>query len=225
MAPDNEPLIENDNVRDSGRGASCLLASTKPLTSWSRATKNLKASATARQPEPEAELAEGEPAEQSDDAPDEIYGEFIGGTAEEAGVDFSDMSDATPKVGSCWTTTTTSLSNAGFSRNMVDNYLSGLQYNAAAGRCAGAQQVMQIKTEFGGAEEYDRMIQWAAENLEAERDCWRLTARCFSDINQTALQLLASTPQYTASELASSRACWWSLLSAAKAASSSQRPR
>ena len=60
------------------------------------------------------------------------------------------------------------LEKAGFSRNMVDNYLAGLQYNAAQDSALNAQQVSQIKTEFGGAEEYDAMTTWAAENMEPD---------------------------------------------------------
>jgi len=162
MAPDNEAtLTENDNVEIQGE-EQLLAGKYKTVDELVKGYKELE-SQQGKADELETELAEGE--EQS---AKEIYGEFIGGRLEEAGIDFSDMSSRYAESGMLQDEDYGELEKAGFSRNMVDNYLAGLQYNAAQDSALNAQQVSQIKTEFGGAEEYDAMTTWAAENMEAD---------------------------------------------------------
>ncbi len=162
MAPDNEAtLTENDNVEIQGE-EQLLAGKYKTVDELVKGYKELE-SQQGRADESETELAEGE--EQS---AKEIYGEFIGGRLEEAGIDFSDMSSRYAESGMLQDEDYGELEKAGFSRNMVDNYLAGLQYNAAQESALNAQQVSQIKTEFGGAEQYDAMTTWAAENMEPD---------------------------------------------------------
>ena len=94
------------------------------------------------------------------------------------------------------------LEKAGFSRNMkVDNYLAGLQYNVAQDSALNAQQVSQIKTEFGGAEEYDAMTTWAAENMEADEiAAFNRIVQGSNDGAQIRLAIAGLYAQYTASE-------------------------
>jgi hypothetical protein len=60
------------------------------------------------------------------------------------------------------------LAEAGFSRDMVDAYLSGLQYKAAQDTALSVKEVASIKESLGGEAEYNKMIQWAGDNLSPE---------------------------------------------------------
>ena len=125
MAPDEQAtLTENDNVEIQGE-EQLLAGKYKTVEELVKGYKELE-SQQGRADEPETELAEGE--EQS---AKEIYGEFIGGRLEEAGIDFGDMSSRYAESGMLQDEDYGELEKAGFSRNMVDNYLAGLQYNAA----------------------------------------------------------------------------------------------
>ena len=195
MAPDNEAtLTENDNVEIQGE-EQLLAGKYKTVDELVKGYKELE-SQQGRADEPETELAEGE--EQS---AKEIYGEFIGGRLEEAGIDFNDMSSRYAESGMLQDDDYGELEKAGFSRNMVDNYLAGLQYNAAQDSALNAQQVSQIKTEFGGAEEYDAMTAWAAENMEADEiAAFNRIVQGSNDGAQIRLAIAGLYAQYTASE-------------------------
>ena len=195
MAPDNEvTLTENDNVEIQGE-EQLLAGKYKTVDELVKGYKELE-SQQGRADEPETELAEGE--EQS---AKEIYGEFIGGRLEEAGIDFNDMSSRYAESGMLQDEDYGELEKAGFSRNMVDNYLAGLQYNAAQDSALNAQQVSQIKTEFGGAEEYDAMTTWAAENMEADEiAAFNRIVQGSNDGAQIRLAIAGLYAQYTASE-------------------------
>ena len=195
MAPDNEAtLTENDNVEIQGE-EQLLAGKYKTVDELVKGYKELE-SQQGRADEPETELAEGE--EQS---AKEIYGEFIGGRLEEAGIDFNDMSSRYAESGMLQDEDYGELEKAGFSRNMVDNYLAGLQYNAAQDSALNAQQVSQIKTEFGGAEQYDAMTTWAAENMEPDEiAAFNRIVQGSNDGAQIRLAIAGLYAQYTASE-------------------------
>ena len=195
MAPDNEAtLTENDNVEIQGE-EQLLAGKYKTVDELVKGYKELE-SQQGKADEQETELAEGE--EQS---AKEIYGEFIGGRLEEAGIDFNDMSSRYAESGMLQDEDYGELEKAGFSRNMVDNYLAGLQYNAAQDSALNAQQVSQIKTEFGGAEEYDAMTAWAAENMEADEiAAFNRIVQGSNDGAQIRLAIAGLYAQYTASE-------------------------
>ena len=195
MAPDNEAtLTENDNVEIQGE-EQLLAGKYKTVDELVKGYKELE-SQQGRADEPETELAEGE--EQS---AKEIYGEFIGGRLEEAGIDFNDMSSRYAESGMLQDEDYGELEKAGFSRNMVDNYLAGLQYNAAQDSALNAQQVSQIKTEFGGHEQYDAMTTWAAENMEADEiAAFNRIVQGSNDGAQIRLAIAGLYAQYTASE-------------------------
>ena len=195
MAPDNEAtLTENDNVEIQGE-EQLLAGKYKTVDELVKGYKELE-SQQGRADEPETELAEGE--EQS---AKEIYGEFIGGRLEEAGIDFNDMSSRYAESGMLQDEDYGELEKAGFSRNMVDNYLAGLQYNAAQDSALNAQQVSQIKTEFGGQEQYDAMTTWAAENMEADEiAAFNRIVQGSNDGAQIRLAIAGLYAQYTASE-------------------------
>ena len=195
MAPDDQAtLTENDNVEIQGE-EQLLAGKYKTVEELVKGYKELE-SQQGRADESGTELAEGE--EQS---AKEIYGEFIGGRLEEAGIDFNDMSSRYAESGMLQDEDYGELEKAGFSRNMVDNYLAGLQYNAAQDSALNAQQVSQIKTEFGGAEEYDAMTTWAAENMEADEiAAFNRIVQGSNDGAQIRLAIAGLYAQYTASE-------------------------
>ena len=60
----------------------------------------------------------------------------------------------------------TSLEGAGFTKDMVEAYLDGVQYRQAQDSELAAKEVTSIKQEFGGEKVYDEMLTWAAGNLD-----------------------------------------------------------
>lgn len=129
--------------------------------------KNETAETTEAEVETETETEAETETEVSDD-PKEIYGDFIGGRFEENGIDFQDMNKRWQETGQLSEEDYGELENAGFSKDMVDAYLSGVQYKAAQDTELATKEVMEIKKEFGGEKEYDAMLQWAGQNLEQE---------------------------------------------------------
>lgn len=113
--------------------------------------------------EPEAPEAE-EPAGSAR----EIYGDVIGGKLDEAGIDFGDMNTRWQKSGTLESDDYDQLAEAGFSRDMVDAYLSGLQYKAAQDTALTTKEVTSIKASLGGEAEYSKMIEWAGSNLSPD---------------------------------------------------------
>ena len=107
------------------------------------------------------------------------------------------------------------LGNAGFGRDMVDAYLSGLQFQQSQDSALAAQQVMQIKSEFGGEQAYQDMIQWAGENLsEGEQKAFNKSIASSED--QSALQLLAAEPLFI-TDWRRAVSCWRSSRSSSEA--------
>ena len=114
--------------------------------------------------EAEAEDKEDEPAGDAR----EIYGDLIGGKLEEAQINFQDMNVRWQQTGTLEAGDYEQLAEAGFNRDMVDAYLSGLQYKAAQDTALSVKEVTSIKESLGGEAEYNKMIQWAGANLPPE---------------------------------------------------------
>lgn len=120
--------------------------------------------------EPEVEEQEEQPPVQS---AREIYGDVVGSKLEEAGVDYQSMSDRWAQNGQLGDEDYSQLQEAGFSREMVDAYLQGLNYQATKDNQLAAQEVAAIRQEYGGDAQYTAMIEWAAGNLsKAEVDAF-----------------------------------------------------
>jgi len=142
------------------------------------------------EPEPKAE-SESEPESESDtettgDAK-EIYGEFIGSRFEEAGIDFGGMNDRWQQTGKLTQDDYTALDGAGFNKEMVDAYLEGVQFKATQDSQLAAQQVLDIKQEFGGEKAYDDMIAWASTALtDGEKAAFDRSIRT-TDLDQIKL--------------------------------------
>jgi hypothetical protein len=98
----------------------------------------------------------------------EIYGDLIGGKLDEAGIDFGDMNTRWQQSGTLEPGDYDQLAEAGFSRDMVDAYLSGLQYKAAQDTALTTKEVTSIKASLGGEAEYTKMIEWAGNNLSPD---------------------------------------------------------
>ena len=96
----------------------------------------------------------------------EIYGEYIGSRLDEAGVDYQGMNTRWQETGQLTEEDYTSLEGAGFTKDMVEAYLDGVQYRAAQDSELAAKEVTAIKQEFGGEKVYDEMLTWAAGNLD-----------------------------------------------------------
>ena len=98
----------------------------------------------------------------------EIYGDLIGGKLDDAGIDFQDMNVRWQQSGTLEAGDYDQLAEAGFNKDMVDAYLSGLQYKAAQDTALSVKEVTSIKESLGGETEYNKMIQWAGANLPPE---------------------------------------------------------
>jgi len=96
----------------------------------------------------------------------EIYGEYIGSRLDEAGVDYQGMNTKWQETGKLDDDDYKALEGAGFSKDMVEAYLDGVQYRAEQDSQLAAKEVAAIKNEFGGEQVYTEMIQWAAANLD-----------------------------------------------------------
>jgi hypothetical protein len=119
-----------------------------------------------------ADDSEAESEDEENDKPDgnarEIYGDLIGGKLEEAGINFQEMNVRWQQTGTLEAGDYDQLAEAGFNRDMVDAYLSGLQYKQTQDTALTVKEVASIKQSLGGEAEYNKMIQWAASNLSAE---------------------------------------------------------
>ena len=96
----------------------------------------------------------------------EIYGEYIGSRLDEAGVDYQGMNTKWQETGQLEDDDYKALEGAGFSKDMVEAYLDGVQYRAEQDSQLAAKEVAAIKNEFGGEQVYTEMITWAAANLD-----------------------------------------------------------
>ena len=136
-------------------------------------------------PEPESKGEEGE-TEATGDAK-EIYGDFIGSRFEEAGIDFDGMNSRWQETGQLTEDDYKALNEAGFNQQVVDAYLEGVQFKATQDSQLAAQQVLEIKQEFGGEKAYDDMIAWAATALtEGEKGAFDRAIKT-TDIDQIKL--------------------------------------
>lgn len=85
------------------------------------------------------------------------------------GHDMGKFAQEYEKEGKLSDTSYKELADAGFSRELVDAYIDGVQRSAEAsgGELAG-KEVDAILQEVGGQEEYDKVMQWAVTHLTEE---------------------------------------------------------
>ena len=176
LSPENEEMLKpsDEEGEEAEDGEQQLLAgkykSVEELEkAYQEAQRKLSQRGQAAEPEAEAEEASDSEQEkpQAGNAK-EIYGEFIGSRLEEHDIDFSDMNTRWQQSGELTSDDYDKLSDAGFTREMVDAYLSGLQYKAVQDTALTVKEITAIKQEYGGEKGYADMLQWAADNLSEE---------------------------------------------------------
>jgi hypothetical protein len=171
LSTENEEMLAA-MAGESEEPAELLAGKYKSVQDLEQAYKELQAKLSRGEtiPPEEGEAdAEAEDDAEEEEAPAgnarEIYGDLIGGKLDEAGIDFGDMNTRWQKSGTLESEDYDQLAEAGFSRDMVDAYLSGLQYKAAQDTALTTKEVTSIKASLGGEAEYNKMIEWAGSNL------------------------------------------------------------
>jgi len=176
LSPENEEMLAAMAGEDDKEGE-LLAGKYKSVEDLEKAYKELQTKLSrgeSADPAPEDSSAtdddDGE--SESEDKPEgnarELYGDLIGGKLEEAQIDFQDMNVRWQQTGTLEAGDYEQLAEAGFNRDMVDAYLSGLQYKQAQDTALSVKEVASIKESLGGEAEYSKMIEWAASNLSAD---------------------------------------------------------
>ena len=178
LSPQNEEMLAALASEGEDKPAELLAGKYKSVEDLEKAYKELQAKLSRGQSTaPEAEDSDAaddqdDGDEEQDDKPAgdarEIYGDLIGGKLDDAGIDFQDMNVRWQQSGTLESGDYDQLAEAGFNRDMVDAYLSGLQYKATQDTALSVKEVASIKESLGGEAEYNKMIQWAGENLAPE---------------------------------------------------------
>ena len=200
---DQAQLSPDDKVELQGEEPRLLAGKYKSPEDLEKAYKELESKLGQSKPEaPEADEVEAtddevEQVEAEAGDAKEIYGEYIGSRLEEAGIDFGDMNTRWQQTGELSEADYGELEGAGFTRQMVDAYLAGLQYTATQDNELAAQQISGIKSQYGGEEGYAAMTQWAAENLsETEIGAFNKLVNT-KDPDQARLAVAGLYSQYT----------------------------
>ena len=176
LSPENEEMLAAMAGEDDKEGE-LLAGKYKSVEDLEKAYKELQTKLSrgeSADPAPEDSSAtdddDGE--SESEDKPEgnarELYGDLIGGKLEEAQINFQDMNVRWQQTGTLEAGDYEQLAEAGFNRDMVDAYLSGLQYKQAQDTALSVKEVASIKESLGGEAEYSKMIEWAASNLSAD---------------------------------------------------------
>jgi len=180
LSPENEEMLAALASDGDEKPAELLAGKYKSVEDLEKAYKELqtklsRGQSTAPEAEDDDAAEDDDETDSSDDETDkpagdarEIYGDLIGGKLDEAGIDFQDMNVRWQQSGTLESEDYDQLAEAGFNRDMVDAYLSGLQYKAAQDTALSVKEVASIKESLGGEAEYSKMIQWAGDNLTPE---------------------------------------------------------
>ena len=91
-----------------------------------------------------------------------------------------------------------SLQGAGFSRDMVESYLDGLQYRATKDNELSVQQATDLQNEYGGAERYKEMVTWAGQNFNEQERAAYDKAMKSTDVNYVKLAVDGLQARYIA---------------------------
>ena len=175
LSPENEEMLAALAGEGEDKPAELLAGKYKSVEDLEKAYKELQAKLSrgeSTKPEAEDDSTADDQAADDEDKPDgdarEIYGDLIGGKLDDAGIDFQDMNVRWQQSGTLESGDYDQLAEAGFNKDMVDAYLSGLQYKAAQDTALSVKEVTSIKESLGGEAEYNKMIQWAGANLPPE---------------------------------------------------------
>ena len=175
LSPENEEMLAALAGEEEDKPAELLAGKYKSVEDLEKAYKELQTKLSrgeSTKPEAEDDSTADDQAADDEDKPDgdarEIYGDLIGGKLDEAGIDFQEMNVRWQQSGTLEAGDYDQLAEAGFNKDMVDAYLSGLQYKAAQDTALSVKEVTSIKESLGGEAEYNKMIQWAGANLPPE---------------------------------------------------------
>ena len=175
LSPENEEMLAALAGEGEDKPAELLAGKYKSVEDLEKAYKELQTKLSrgeSTKPETEDDSTADDQAADDEDKPDgdarEIYGDLIGGKLDEAGIDFQEMNVRWQQSGTLEAGDYDQLAEAGFNKDMVDAYLSGLQYKAAQDTALSVKEVTSIKESLGGEAEYNKMIQWAGANLPPE---------------------------------------------------------
>ena len=175
LSPENEEMLAALASEGDDKPAELLAGKYKSVEDLEKAYKELQTKLSrgeSTKPETEDDSTADDEAADDEDKPDgdarEIYGDLIGGKLDEAGIDFQEMNVRWQQSGTLEAGDYDQLAEAGFNKDMVDAYLSGLQYKAAQDTALSVKEVTSIKESLGGEAEYNKMIQWAGANLPPE---------------------------------------------------------
>jgi hypothetical protein len=180
LSPENEEMLAALASDEDEKPAELLAGKYKSVEDLEKAYKELqtklsRGQSTAPEAEDDDAAEDDDETDSSGDETDkpagdarEIYGDLIGGKLDEAGIDFQEMNVRWQQSGTLESEDYDQLAEAGFNRDMVDAYLSGLQYKAAQDTALSVKEVASIKESLGGEAEYSKMIQWAGDNLSPE---------------------------------------------------------
>ena len=178
LSPDNEAMLAALASDGDDKPAELLAGKYKSVEDLEKAYKELQTKLSRGQstaPEAEDNNAADDETDGNDEEDDkpagdarEIYGDLIGGKLDDAGINFQDMNVRWQQTGTLESGDYDQLAEAGFNRDMVDAYLSGLQYKATQDTALSVKEVASIKESLGGEAEYRKMIEWAGENLAPE---------------------------------------------------------
>jgi len=210
LSPENQEMLQA--LESDGSGDDQLLAGKyKSVEELEKAYKELQSKlGQGAKPTPaatEADPDDQQETEESDDEAEppagnakEIYGDFIGSRLEEADIDFSSMSDRWTQTGKLDDGDYSQLEEAGFTRDMVDAYLAGLNYKANQDSQLTVKEITAIKAEYGGEAQYSAMIQWAAGNLpKDEVDAFNQVVNT-QPLNVAKLAIAGLYAKFTAAE-------------------------
>lgn len=175
FSDENIAYLEEEDARmgDSLEGAPQLFAGKyKSVEELERGYKELQKLQATRQPqqqeaeeaEPEAEEEQGEyDSTERQGALLEAYGPAVSQIFQDNDVDFLGMDQFYQENGTLSDEMFGELERVGFTRAMVDAYLSGTSAKGEEAQALSMAETNKIKKALGGAEEYQRMIEWAAQ--------------------------------------------------------------
>lgn len=176
LSPENKEMLEalnNGGDPTATEGQQLLAGKYKSVEDLEKAYQEAqrKLSQRGQVEETEEEADEADDSEEEKPQPadaKEIYGDFIGSRLEEAEIDFGAMNTRWQETGQLADEDYDQLQEAGFTRDMVDAYLSGLQYKAAQDTALTVKEITALKQEYGGEKGYSDMLEWAADNLSED---------------------------------------------------------
>lgn len=121
------------------------------------------------QPTPTEEAPKPEDGPKTNDDDYDPYGPVVSGALSQAGLSAQEVSEYFHTHGSITDEHYSALEKAGFTRDIVDVYLAGIQVKKTEDANVAEADIREIKSMVGGEAEYQKMVQWAAKNLTQEQ--------------------------------------------------------